>query len=77
MLGFVAQNPRNGTVGSCYTNTDVSGRKKREEKENRKLTRGHRATQHGRATCVFGAVRSVAARVCVVVQFLLAARFRL
>jgi len=36
MLGFVAQNPRNGTLGPCYTNTDVSGRRsaKRERTEN-------------------------------------------
>ena len=51
--------------------------KEHEERENKKLTRGHRATWHGRATCVFGAVHSVATRVCVVVPFLLVARFRL
>jgi len=48
--------------------------KEREDERGQKLTRGHHATWHGRATCVFGAVRSVAARVCLDVQILLAAR---
>jgi len=40
------------------------------------MARCDRDTWHGRATCVFGVVRLVAARVCVDIQILLAARVR-
>ena len=71
LLGFVTQNSRIGTVGPCYANTGVSGRRSEKPREYRKLTQGHRAM------CVFGTVRSVAARVCRDEQILLAARVHL
>jgi len=48
LLGFVAQNQRNGTVGSCQT-TRACQAEEATTKGSRELARGDRTTQHDRA----------------------------
>jgi len=43
LLGFAAQNRRSGTVGPCYTNTDVSGQRRVKPREGRKSVQESRA----------------------------------